>query len=295
MQFYPADWIQDTQILTLESQGAWIAILCQLWISETPGERTWNRHSFEVLLHYEGRNSEHGQSIENTLADLDRVGEVYLRDGDGNVAEQYENATWVTIKSRRILRDIEKLSKRKDKNKKYYDKTKTKLRLDSDQIKTQFSEIKTGRSQKSEVRIKNKNEERKKLRPDSDSIKTDGDDDIFLEKKDDDIDPKIKAVAEPIFKVNPKKYARLVMWISAAGKAHRPDVVRLALERFIPYAPTVSDTWWPYLDKILDKTEKDLSFADHEAEHNRLKKEMKKPNPNLSVTDLVKFTDKTGH
>jgi hypothetical protein len=102
------------------------------------------------------------------------------------------------------------------------------------------------------------------------------------------------AVGEVIFKSNPKKYARLAAWIKAAEKKHRSEVVVTALVDFTPYAPKV-DAWWPYLDKILDRTEKDMSFAEHEAEHNRRKEELKKPDPNLSLTDLVKLVGHKGN
>ena len=37
MQFYPADWSQDTQVLSLAAKGAWITLLCQMWISPSRG------------------------------------------------------------------------------------------------------------------------------------------------------------------------------------------------------------------------------------------------------------------
>ncbi|HOD97848.1 MAG TPA: hypothetical protein PLT63_03640 [Syntrophales bacterium] len=47
-QFYPGDWTRDLDDQDLETEGAWIRIICRLWWSETRGEATksigeWSR------------------------------------------------------------------------------------------------------------------------------------------------------------------------------------------------------------------------------------------------------------
>ena len=168
MQFYPADWIKDTVVLTQQAKGCWIDILCQLWISETPGEHTWNRFAFKTMLRLD---SDQIQTF--IIAELSRVSDLSMTDKDGNEVDSFEDCTWIKIASRRIQRDFEKLNMRKERNKRYYYRNKTFVRRDQDAIKTirnQKSEI---RNQKSEVisgeEAPPKSAARKDLRPDSDA------------------------------------------------------------------------------------------------------------------------------
>ncbi len=147
MQFYPADWILDTQVLTLDAKGAWIDILCQLWISETPGIHTWNMREFTTLLRLS-----YDKEIEQMVADLSRVAEVTLTNDDDREVKHAVDCTWITIKSRRIVRDWESLRARKETHKRYNDKRTTHKRQHND-TKT------TDRSQKSEVRNQNQKSE----------------------------------------------------------------------------------------------------------------------------------------
>lgn len=147
MQFYPADWILDTQVLNLEAKGAWIDILCQLWISETPGVHTWNMREFTTLLRLN-----YDEEIEQMVSDLSRVAEVTLTDDDDQEVKNAVDCTWITVKSRRIVRDWESIRARKETHKKYNDKRTTQKRQHND-MKT------TPRSQKSEVRNQKSEEE----------------------------------------------------------------------------------------------------------------------------------------
>lgn len=69
------------------------------------------------------------------------------------------------------------------------------------------------------------------------------------------LDPEIKKWADQIYAIDKKKFARLITWIKGANRTYSPVVIALALERFLPYARTVDNGWWGYLDKILDKEE----------------------------------------
>jgi hypothetical protein len=239
MKFYPLDWIADTQILDMRSRGVWITVLCQLWLSDTPGERTWNRSSFEVLL----ADVRYDEEVAAVVVDLDRVGEVSYLDELGGEVETYADAVFIRIKSRRMVRDWAQLNGVKEKHKRYNAKRTTKQRPDNDQETT-------GRSQKSEAKKKS-------------------DADAAFE------DEGILTALNPIYQVDPKKFARLGSWVRAAAKHHRPAVIVLALNRFRPYSQTVSGHWWPYLEKLLDKAEKDTNFAEHEKNHEQMKAEWK--------------------
>lgn len=140
MQFYPADWIRDTQTINHQTKGAWIDILCQMWIAPEPGVLEWNVRQFTTLLRLN-----YDESTEQMVADLSRVAEISLRDSDNNHVDSILNATWITIKSRRIIRDWEQLKSRKDSHKRYNDKRTTRKRRGNDHETTH-------RSQKSEVR-----------------------------------------------------------------------------------------------------------------------------------------------
>jgi hypothetical protein len=123
MQFYPSDWLVDTQILTPLAKAAWIDIICQLWISPTPGTLRWNRGAFTTYLRLD-----YDEHIDQVVAELSRVAVLELLDSDNNEVEKFEDCTWIEISSRRILRDVERLNKRKDTHKKY---NKTRDKIDS--------------------------------------------------------------------------------------------------------------------------------------------------------------------
>jgi len=87
------------------------------------------------------------------------------------------------------------------------------------------------------------------------------------------LDPKLKAIADQIYRIDTRKFAPLIRWIKAAERNYSVRVLIATLERFLPYAARIDGNWWPYLDKILDKTEGDLNASDHEKEHERNKRE----------------------
>lgn len=49
-QFYPSDWVRDMDEYDLEIQGAWIAIICRLWWSDTRGECTKSAREWSRIL-----------------------------------------------------------------------------------------------------------------------------------------------------------------------------------------------------------------------------------------------------
>ena len=50
MQFYPADYLLDTQLLSPASRGIWMDVICHLWRSETRGTMTLSREHWARLL-----------------------------------------------------------------------------------------------------------------------------------------------------------------------------------------------------------------------------------------------------
>ncbi len=50
MQFYPADYLLDTQPLSLASRGVWMDLICMLWRSETRGVLSYRKAQWQSLL-----------------------------------------------------------------------------------------------------------------------------------------------------------------------------------------------------------------------------------------------------
>jgi|CXWL01.1.fsa_nt_gi uncharacterized protein YdaU (DUF1376 family) len=50
MQFYPADYLLDTQLLSPASRGIWMDLICHLWRAETRGTMTLSREHWARLL-----------------------------------------------------------------------------------------------------------------------------------------------------------------------------------------------------------------------------------------------------
>lgn len=111
-QFYPADWIQDVRILSLEAQGAWMAILCALHTAPERGRHTWNIRQLQQLLGFpEGTITNdnegyprHDKAI-SLIAELRGVADISWLDVDGNECDDLSDAFEITIISRRMVRD----------------------------------------------------------------------------------------------------------------------------------------------------------------------------------------------
>ena len=93
IQLFPADWIQDTRILSLDARGAWIDLLCAMWIAPERGKLVWKKAQFEQFLGTT-HDPEYGAQVFNELQD------------SGVGVFEYDEATHiVTVMSRRILRE----------------------------------------------------------------------------------------------------------------------------------------------------------------------------------------------
>lgn len=139
MQFYPADWLQDTQILSLEAQGAWIKILCALHAASERGRKTSATRQWQQFLGY----PEDDRAL-LLLGELQEVADIDARDQDGN-ASNLSNAVEITISSRRMIRDEVKRNQELERKRRYEDANPTRKRRASDGNPTPIY-------QKSEVR-----------------------------------------------------------------------------------------------------------------------------------------------
>jgi len=87
------------------------------------------------------------------------------------------------------------------------------------------------------------------------------------------IDPEVKRWADRIYQSDKQKYQRLILWLMAAQHTYSAEVIAEALKQFEPYAKDITGNWWPYLDRILDKTEGRINGSHAEAESEARKKE----------------------
>ncbi|RYD42738.1 MAG: DUF1376 domain-containing protein [Verrucomicrobiaceae bacterium] len=93
MQLYVADYLRDTEILSLTAQGAWSRMLCNMWHPDRRGVLTYRLSAIARLL---GSSEPEARGIIDEIDDC-KVGNVEW-DGDR-----------VTITSRRMVRDWEKM------------------------------------------------------------------------------------------------------------------------------------------------------------------------------------------
>lgn len=93
MQFFPADYLRDTEILSLSAQGGWMRMLCSMWHPSRRGVLSLRLQAMARLLHASEQTT---KSIMEEIEECD-VGRVEWS-GDGDR---------VTITCRRIVRDWE--------------------------------------------------------------------------------------------------------------------------------------------------------------------------------------------
>ena len=80
-------------------------------------------------------------------------------------------------------------------------------------------------------------------------------------------EPIFQEWTDKIYEADPVKFKRLVVWVRAAARTYQPEIIATALRQFEAVAGEVSNAWWPYLDRILDKVEGDANASDAKAEH----------------------------
>jgi len=107
MQFYPADWLRDTRILSLEARGAWIDLLCAMWEAPERGKLTWTKTQFENFIGY-STDKEGATEIWNELMDSG-VGDMKVTLDDNGV----------TLICRRIVKEEKERSQHVNRQQRY--------------------------------------------------------------------------------------------------------------------------------------------------------------------------------
>ncbi len=87
------------------------------------------------------------------------------------------------------------------------------------------------------------------------------------------IHPEVKRAADKIYQLDRQKFQKLIIWLRAAEHTYSTEVIVKTLQEFEPYAAAVGLNWWPYLDKILDKTEGKINGRKAEVESEARKTE----------------------
>ncbi len=87
------------------------------------------------------------------------------------------------------------------------------------------------------------------------------------------LNQEVKQAADKIYQLDRQKFQKLIIWLRSAENTYSTEVIVKTLQEFEPYAVTVGLNWWPYLDKILDKTEGKINAGKAQAESEQHKKE----------------------
>jgi len=112
--------------------------------------------------------------------------------------------------------------------------------------------------------------------------------DRFTERKWENLDENIKAVADRIYASNPERFKKLITWIKQAQKFHYSDpIITEALLRFEPRAGEAA-RWYPYLDRIIDKVRADYDKRQSDHEHESRKQGERELANSLKLNRVVK-------
>jgi hypothetical protein len=262
--FYTGDWLKKTRLLTLGARGAWIDLLVLMDEQKPRGQVTLS------LAQYAGYWNVSTEVAAGVILELEltRTANVKPSLSDASVTLQASRVTprdfHVTIASRKMLRENNSRELHRLRQARYRVTHKSDARV--------TPPLPSPSPSLNLHSYKNKNEpEPASPEPSVDSKRKDKP----------ELDPQVKHWAAQIYATDKKRYARLMTWITAALQHYNPAVVAASLERFLPYAAKVSGDWWPYLDRILDKTEAQRNARDSEAEAERFKRENRETLENL--------------
>ena len=100
-QFYPNDWVADTRPLTPTAKGAWIDILCAMWIAPERGKLTITIDGLARMIGCENDGAERilFELSEHKICEISPPRHAPLQD---NHAKRH---ALVTLKSRRMIRE----------------------------------------------------------------------------------------------------------------------------------------------------------------------------------------------
>ncbi|MBK1884757.1 DUF1376 domain-containing protein, partial [Luteolibacter pohnpeiensis] len=107
MQFFPADYLRDTEILSLSAQGGWMRMLCSMWHPSRRGVLSLRLQAMARLLHA----SE--QATKSIIQEIEECDVADVEWGGHREAISPADIGMVTITCRRMVRDWEKATSEK--------------------------------------------------------------------------------------------------------------------------------------------------------------------------------------
>lgn len=118
MQFYPADWLQDTLPLSLAAKGAWINILCALWGAQNRGT-----HTLPLI----GWARQIGASVDQTKAVISELVDMSVCDcpSHQDVSHVTDHNEKITLVNRRMAKEEKARISNNFRQKKYRNKEVT--------------------------------------------------------------------------------------------------------------------------------------------------------------------------
>jgi len=260
MQFYPADWLQDTQGLSLEAQGAWIKILCSLHIASPRGRQTSATSWWKRFLGYP--EDDRGLLL---IAELYSVADIDARDEDENTCSLADSVE-ITIVSRRMMRDEVKRIQEVERKRRFDDANPTRRRRITDAKPTPIyhtSEVRDQSIKKDHSSYKN-TQSAASLDLSIPSERKNGRQSMGRSMN---LIPELKEQTDRLYQSDPVKFKRIAAWV-AQGRKHKylETDMAAALREFWDYR--MVEDWYPYLDSILEKVvtdrNRDTSFREHE-------------------------------
>ena len=141
IQFYPADWLQDTMPLSLAAKGAWINILCAQWRSQSRGALT---------LPLTGWARQIGASVEQTKAAISELVDMHICDcpSHENVSLVTDHNEKITLVNRRMVREEKARESNACRQQRYRNKKVT--QPDNAPVTPYISEVRNQKSEKKE-------------------------------------------------------------------------------------------------------------------------------------------------
>lgn len=147
MKFFPSDFLVDVQTLTLEERGAWITLICHIWLHSSDGTLDLTNNELGTLLN---RTPFKASALVERLASQKIFGGIPLRD------------TGWKIHARRIEKEKGALTKNAERQRRYYDKN---ANSDANLTPTSRTSNSDVTHKKSEVRSQKKEKQAKERVP----------------------------------------------------------------------------------------------------------------------------------
>ncbi len=83
----------------------------------------------------------------------------------------------------------------------------------------------------------------------------------------------VRVWADKIYQSDRQKYQKLILWLMGAQHTYSPEVIAETLKEYYRVMDKIGDTWWGYLDRILEAREGRINGRKAQTESEQHKKE----------------------